>query len=104
MSEERITRMKMSDILKMKGDTDWERLRTIRDEDIPPDDPEDVGDMSLMDWSKPEFFVLEPKKAVSIRLDPDVLAFYKAGGRGYQTRINAVLRSYMQAKKIGQVR
>jgi uncharacterized protein (DUF4415 family) len=98
MSEERITRMKMSDILKMRGKTDWERLRTIRDEDIPPDDPDDLGDMSLMDWSNPEWITIQPKRAVSIRLDPDVLAFFKTGGKGYQTRINAVLRSYMKAQ------
>ena len=38
------------------------------------------------------------KVAISVRLDEDVLAFFRAEGRGYQTRINAVLRSYMQAK------
>jgi uncharacterized protein (DUF4415 family) len=38
------------------------------------------------------------KVAISVRLDEDVLAFFRAEGPGYQTRINAVLRSYMQAK------
>lgn len=33
-----------------------------------------------------------PKEAVNIRLDPDVLAHFRAGGRGWQSRINAVLR------------
>jgi len=37
------------------------------------------------------------KKAVSIRLDQDVLAWFRRQGRGYQTRVNAVLRTYMQA-------
>jgi len=37
-----------------------------------------------------------PKQAISVRLDADVLDFFKAGGKGYQTRINAVLRSYMK--------
>jgi hypothetical protein len=40
----------------------------------------------------------EPKKAVSLRIDKDVLEWYKTRGPGYQTRINAVLRMYMQAK------
>ena len=41
-----------------------------------------------------------PKKtAISIRLDPHVFAFFKAGGRGYQTRINAVLRAYMNSRR-----
>jgi uncharacterized protein (DUF4415 family) len=37
------------------------------------------------------------KKAVSIRLDEDVLTWFKSQGRGYQTRMNAVLRMYMRA-------
>lgn len=38
------------------------------------------------------------KKAISIRVDEDVLDFFKQQGDGYQRRINAVLRSYMQQK------
>ena len=38
------------------------------------------------------------KKAISIRVDEDVLDFFKKQGEGYQRRINAVLRSYMQQK------
>ncbi len=37
------------------------------------------------------------KRAVSIRLDEDVIEFFKKGGKGYQTRINKVLRTYMEA-------
>ena len=39
----------------------------------------------------------ERKAALSIRLDPGVVAWFKKQGRGYQTRINAVLRSYVEA-------
>ena len=39
------------------------------------------------------------KRVISVRIDSDVLDFFKAQGRGYQTRINAVLRSYMEAKR-----
>ena len=39
------------------------------------------------------------KEAISIKLDEDVLTFFRKQGRGYQTRINAVLRRYMQAKR-----
>ena len=35
---------------------------------------------------------------MSLRVDPDVVAFFKAGGKGYQTRMNAVLRAYVQHK------
>jgi uncharacterized protein (DUF4415 family) len=40
----------------------------------------------------------EPKKSISLRLDSDVVEWYKKQGTGYQTRMNAVLRMYMQAK------
>jgi uncharacterized protein (DUF4415 family) len=40
-----------------------------------------------------------PKEAISIRVDSDVLAWFREGGSGYQTRMNAVLRSYMDAMK-----
>jgi uncharacterized protein (DUF4415 family) len=39
----------------------------------------------------------EKKSALSIRLDPSVVAWFRKQGRGYQTRINAVLRSYVEA-------
>jgi uncharacterized protein (DUF4415 family) len=41
-----------------------------------------------------------PRKAqLTLRLDSDVLAWFKAQGRGYQTRINALLRAYMEASR-----
>ena len=39
--------------------------------------------------------------SVTVRLDPDVLEWYRSQGRGYQTRINAVLRLYMESHKDG---
>ena len=40
-----------------------------------------------------------PKQQITLRLDPDVLKFFRKHGRGYQTTINAVLRRYMEARK-----
>ena len=39
------------------------------------------------------------KTLISMRVDPEVLEFFKAQGPGYQTRMNAVLQAYMQVKK-----
>jgi len=39
-----------------------------------------------------------PKKQVTLRLDPDILEFFRSQGRGYQSRINAVLRRYVDAQ------
>ncbi|MBN9072530.1 MAG: BrnA antitoxin family protein [Rhizobiales bacterium] len=81
-----------------EGRTNLKRLEAITDEEIEAqmrDDP-DWADLMDIDWSKATVVIPVPKSAVSIRLDPDVLDFFKAGGKGYQTRINAVLRHYMQ--------
>jgi uncharacterized protein (DUF4415 family) len=42
---------------------------------------------------------VEAKASVSLRLDADVLAWFKAQGPGYQTRINAVLRAFKEASQ-----
>ncbi len=39
------------------------------------------------------------KKAISLRVDLDVLEWFRETGKGYQTRMNAVLRAYMEAQK-----
>jgi len=59
------------------------------------DDPDWAGTETI-DWSKAELILPARKKAISIRLDEDVLDFFKQQGGGYQRRINAVLRSYME--------
>ncbi|MGE0226845.1 MAG: BrnA antitoxin family protein [Acetobacteraceae bacterium] len=45
------------------------------------------------------FDVKEPKLAVSLRLDADVLRFFRGFGSGYQTRINEVLKAFMHARQ-----
>jgi uncharacterized protein (DUF4415 family) len=52
----------------------------------------------------PDFFARAvlwqgPKKQITLRLDPDVLAFFRKRGKGYQTSINAVLRKYVEVVK-----
>ena len=53
----------------------------------------------MADWTKTVAPPPAPKKAVSIRLDTDVLTFFKARGKGYQTHINAVLLAYVRAQQ-----
>jgi len=71
-----------------------DRSRDIKDEDI------DFSDIPELDNTFWEHAVLikpgELKESITIRLDADVVRFFKGGGRGYQTRINDVLKSYMQ--------
>jgi uncharacterized protein (DUF4415 family) len=51
-----------------------------------------------VEWTRPGALVSsENKQQVTLRLDPDVLNFFKATGKRYQSRINAALREYMKA-------
>ncbi len=51
-----------------------------------------------IDWAEVVVPDATCKKPISLRVDPDVLEFFKNAGPGYQTRMNAVLRAYMEAK------
>jgi len=87
--------MKSGKNTKKRSRTDWKRIDAMRDEDIDYSDIPKLG---------PEFFanaILWPglKKQITLRLDPDVLEFFRKRGRGYQTTINAVLRKYMEAQE-----
>lgn len=84
---------------RRKGKTDWARVDALTDEDIAKavaNDP-DAAPIDI-DWSDTVLVMPAKKKAISIRVDEDVLDFFKKEGDGYQRRINAVLRSYMQQK------
>jgi uncharacterized protein (DUF4415 family) len=66
-----------------------------------PDEKIDLSDTpEVKDWSRAVVgkFYRPIKKPLTIRLDADVLAWLKAGGRGYQTRINKLLRSAMEGR------
>lgn len=55
--------------------------------------------VSVGDWVDTVLPEPSKKKLISLRVDPEVLDFFKAQGPGYQTRMNAVLQAYMQVKK-----
>lgn len=86
---------------RKRSETDWKRLREMTDEKIERSiagDP-DRAEFKDVDWSKAELVSPVKKRAISIRVDEDVLEFFKKQGAGYQRRINAVLRSYMREKR-----
>jgi uncharacterized protein (DUF4415 family) len=51
------------------------------------------------DWTKAQVGFPSPKRLLTMRLDGDVIDWFKGQGRGYQTRINAVLRRFIEAQK-----
>jgi uncharacterized protein (DUF4415 family) len=80
---------------KKRSRTDRKRVDALRDEDI---------DFSDIPEQSPDFLARAivwpgPKKQITLRLDPDVLIFFRKQGKGYQSTMNAMLRKYVEARK-----
>jgi uncharacterized protein (DUF4415 family) len=92
MSKERTTR---------KSQTDWDRVDAMADEDI---DLSDCPEITPEQFAKAVVHrggLQSPKNKaqVTLRVDSDVLDWFKLQGRGYQTQINSLLRAYMEANQ-----
>jgi len=84
---------------KSEPATDWKRVRTMTDEEVHAgviSDP-DIAPTDEDFWKDARVVMPKPKETVTIRLDADLLAWFRRE-RGYQTRINAILRAYMAAQ------
>jgi uncharacterized protein (DUF4415 family) len=68
----------------------------MSDEDI---DYSDIPEMDEAFFQNAELSFPRKKVSLSLRLDPEVLAWFKAQGKGYQTRMTAVLKAYMNARR-----
>ena len=80
--------------------TDWKRLRSLSDREVRNalgKDPE-ARPTDASFWKKAKVVLPQPKQTVTMRLDADLLTWLRRQ-KGYQTRINAVLRTYMDAHK-----
>ncbi|GMR22851.1 MAG: BrnA antitoxin family protein [Acidobacteriota bacterium] len=85
--------------------TDWGQVGALTDEQvrsaIEADPDAHPTDESF--WKTAQVVMPRPKETITIRLDADVLEWFRGKGKGYQTRINAILRSYMRAREDGDV-
>lgn len=70
------------------------RLAKMKDEDI---DFADIPPTDADFWRGAQLVMPQPKAAITMRVDPDVLKWFKRRGPGYQTRMNAVLKAYVQS-------
>lgn len=82
--------------LKRKSKTDWNRVDALDDQAI---DYSETPELDNAFFEKAVLKMPEPKTLVTIRLDRDILEWFKKQGPKYQTRINALLRAYVEAKK-----
>lgn len=84
--------------ISSKSETDWQRLDTMTDEDIDLSDcPEITPEKFAKAVVRSGLPVDKNKVQVTLRIDSDVLEWFKSQGRGYQTQINSLLRAYMEA-------
>ncbi len=80
--------------------SDWEQAAAMTEEEIAAaiaSDPDEAG--MVIDWSTTSAELPQPTKLLNMRIDADVLQFFRQEGKGYQTKINAVLRSYVEQQR-----
>ena len=99
MKEKRMTRVSAKQARGLKDKTDLARVRRQTDAEIVKaarSDP-DAAVLPRAFWDKALVMSPQSKRQVTLRLDVEVLDFFKRAGRGYQTKINRVLRAFVEA-------
>ena len=92
-----------AELAGMADATDWARVEALGDDEIGRAIAGDLNAAPILDegfWRNAQ--VLDPrhgKTTITMRVDEDVLSFFKRGGSGYQSRMNAVLRAYVYARR-----
>ncbi len=81
---------------KRESQTNWAKVDELSDPDI---DASDIPPLDIDFFKHAELRMPAKKNSVTVRLDSDVLEWFRKQGKGYQTRINAVLRTYMEAHR-----
>jgi len=82
------------------GRTNWRKAGAMTGKALEASirkDPDDIH--KSVDWTKAVQGLPAQKDPINIRVDHDVLAWFKASGRGYQTRMNNVLRAFVQSRQ-----
>jgi uncharacterized protein (DUF4415 family) len=79
--------------------TDWPRIKAMKEKDITLTDEHPAAEVKhiMRGIARRGLQPIPPKTSISLRVDVDVLEWFKAQGAGYQTRMNAVLRAFKEA-------
>ena len=87
-----------------ESQTDWARLDAMSEAEVERLAAEDMAELGIApDWMEHTRVIFpRSKERVTVRLDHDIVDWLKAQGKGYQTRINAILRAYVEAQKARQ--
>ena len=100
--KQHIVRYSADEPAKMKSETDWVKVDATTQEEVERQADEDEG--PLPDgWEKTVIIGLPPgKEAVKLRIDRDVLDWFRHTGKGYQTRMNNVLRAFVKSRQFSE--
>ena len=95
------TAEELDELVKKDGSrSDWEKAAGMTKAEIEASVASDPDEAEMvMDWDNATVELPQPKAVLSMRIDKDVLEYFRKTGKGYQTRINAILRSYVEQKK-----
>lgn len=97
-NEKHITRVSGVEARQLKDETDDARLNWMTEEDIAKAAADDPDSPPLdLNWTQARVSLPPGKDMVTLRIDRDVLDWLRAQGKGYQTLINRVLRSWFEA-------
>jgi uncharacterized protein (DUF4415 family) len=99
MSKEKNVKHTSEELKQLKDESDWERAAGMTDEEIEAADAQDPEVAGIDDaWMDKAEVVRSPKRAVYTVFDEYVIEYFKKSGRGYQSRMNAVLKAYVDAQ------
>jgi uncharacterized protein (DUF4415 family) len=82
-----------------RGRANLTLLRRVSDAEIARSSPPELANLPDDFWDSAVLVVPGPKRAISLRVDQDVLDWFKHSGPRYQSRMNSVLRTYMAAMR-----
>ena len=80
-----------------RGRADFDRMRAMTEEEIESTSPRELANLPDDFWESAVWMPPITKQPISLRVDDDVLEWFRKAGPRYQSRMNAVLRSYMEA-------
>ena len=86
------------------GRMDLARVRRMSERDIARTSPSELANLPADFWNEAVLVPPVIKRAISLRVDPDVLEWFRAQGPRYQSRMNAVLRTYMTQMRTRRVK
>lgn len=95
------TAEELAELVEREGSgTDWEKAEAMTEAEIEAAVAADADEAGMvLDWDHATVEMPKPKAVLNMRIDQDILDYFRKTGKGYQTRINAILRAYVKQQE-----